>query len=370
MATETSEQIVREAPEIEAYKLGLLKSAKALADKGVNLPAYQIAGMSQAQIDAITAGKQGIGAFQPYLNAAGQSMGTGIAATQQAMQGLNAAGQPLTSEFANARDISQQGIGKLQGLSQAYDPATQVQKFMNPYQQQVIDATMRQIEKQGNIAQQNVQAQAVKSGAFGGYRQGVQQAALDAAMLDQKNSMIANLMSQGYDKASAQSMASFEQQKARQLQEAGALQQAGGQQAALTGQEAGLKAQLAQGIGSLGGQMANIGGQQAALGGMQQQLGQGDVNFGYNLGSIEQQQAQRELDALRSTKLQDIYAPYQTLGFVSDIYKGAPSTQMAVTSAQQAAPSPFQQAAGLATGLLSTAGAVKAATGQGIGSLF
>jgi len=369
MATETSEQIVREAPEIEAYKLGLLKSAKALADKEMNLPAYEIAGMEKAQLDALAAGKKGIGAFQPYLTAAGQSMGTGISATQQALTGLNAAGQPISEAFDRARDISQQGIGQLQGLSQAYDPR-QAQQFMNPYQQQVIDATMRQIEKQGNIAQQNVQAQAVKSGAFGGYRQGVQQAALDAAMLDQKNSMIANLMSQGYDKASAQSMAAFEQQKARQLQEAGALQQAGGQQAALAGQEAGLKAQLAQGIGSLGGQMANIGGQQAALGGMQQQLGQGDVNFGYNLGSMEQQQAQRELDALRAGKLQNIYAPYQTLGFVSDIYKGAPSTQMAVTSSQQAAPSPFQQAAGLATGLLSTAGAVKAATGQGIGSLF
>ena len=33
----TTEQIVREAPDIEAYKIGLLKSAKALADQGVTI---------------------------------------------------------------------------------------------------------------------------------------------------------------------------------------------------------------------------------------------------------------------------------------------------------------------------------------------
>ena len=36
MATETVIQQVGEAPEIEAYRIGLLKSAKELADKGIN----------------------------------------------------------------------------------------------------------------------------------------------------------------------------------------------------------------------------------------------------------------------------------------------------------------------------------------------
>ena len=53
MATETS--IVREAPEIEAYKLGLLESAQKLADQPITLPTQQIAGMSQLQQDAIAA---------------------------------------------------------------------------------------------------------------------------------------------------------------------------------------------------------------------------------------------------------------------------------------------------------------------------
>jgi hypothetical protein len=46
MATETQIQIVREDPAIEAYKLGLLSSAKSLADKPITLPTQQIASMS------------------------------------------------------------------------------------------------------------------------------------------------------------------------------------------------------------------------------------------------------------------------------------------------------------------------------------
>ena len=44
------EQIVREAPEIEAIKLGLLESAKDLADMPVNLPDYQVAGLSDHRV--------------------------------------------------------------------------------------------------------------------------------------------------------------------------------------------------------------------------------------------------------------------------------------------------------------------------------
>jgi len=62
MATSTQEQIVREAPEIEAYKLGLLQSAKELTDTPVNIPIQQIAGMSQMQQDALARTAKGVGA--------------------------------------------------------------------------------------------------------------------------------------------------------------------------------------------------------------------------------------------------------------------------------------------------------------------
>jgi hypothetical protein len=110
-------------------------------------------------------------------------------------------------------------------------------------------------------------------------------------------------------------------------------------------QGAQLGGQLAQGIG--------------ALGGLQQQLGQQDVTFQYGLGQQQQGQQQRELDALRATELQAAYQPYQQLGFISDIYKGAPSTQMAVSSQMTPTPSPFQQVAGTLVGGVSLGKAAK-----------
>ncbi len=84
MAINEETQIVREAPLIEAFKTGLLESAKGQVDatnraalEGRYLaPDYQIAGMSQNQMNALNAGAAGIGAYQPYLsNAATQMVG-------------------------------------------------------------------------------------------------------------------------------------------------------------------------------------------------------------------------------------------------------------------------------------------------------
>jgi hypothetical protein len=65
------------------------------------------------------------------------------------------------------------------------------------------------------------------------------------------------------------------------------------------------------------------------------------------------------LDALRASQTQTALAPQQQLAFVSDIYKGAPSTQMAVTQQQAPTPSMFQQISGLGTGVAASLAAAK-----------
>ena len=573
---EITEQIVREAPEIEKIKLGLLQSAKALP--APTLPAYQIAGFSPEQLDAMRRGQEGIGSYLPFMQGAqtATTAGAGLlargadvlgaadtraqfAGAQQAIQqagtpisqmgGLAfAAGQgaPLlggaASDIEQAQQMAQmygqanispaqqvmlqslqqaqgagpqfgaaqqrigegagvgygaalaaqqaaqqpgfgtaaaalgQGIGALGGAAQRFTPGN-VQEFMNPYQQQVIDESLRQINRQGDIARQNLQSQAVRAGAFGGSREGIQRAELERGLSEQRNAAIVGGLSQGYQGAAAQAQQAFEQQQQRQLAQAQGFQGAAGQAGALSSQQAGLGlqaaqqlaqagqmgmqagsqlggleaqraqqalaaaqyggnvgqqlagqqfqqaglgqqaaglygnlaqqqaslagqygniaaqqagilgqqsqlgqaqasgignlaqqqfgvgSQLAAGLGSLGSQLSGVGMQQGQLGGMGQQLGQQDITFQYGLGQQQQGQQQRELDALRATQLQSAYQPYQQLAFLSDIYKGAPSTQMALTTQAAPTPSPFQQVAGLATGTLATAGALKAAGG-------
>jgi hypothetical protein len=340
-------------------------------------------------------------------------------------QGLGNA-QNMANRYSQANmDQSMDTLGKattsLEGATGAYDPSIAAKNFKdlnNPYQQQVIQEAMRQIDRQGDLSRQNLQAQATRAGAFGGSREGAQRAELDRALSEQKNSAIVGALSQGYNQTQQQAQQAFEADKARTLQQAQgyqgigslygqqALQQAqlgqsaAGLQGNLAGQQAGLaslygnvagqqaniygqQSQLGQslgqgignlatqqfgigrdmaaGLGSLGTQQANIGMQNAALGQQAQAMGQQDTNFMYNLGSAQQKQAQSELDAERQNTLQKNMQPYQQAAFVSDIYKGAPSSQMSSMQQTQAAPSPFQQAAGLGiAGLSATAAATRA----------
>lgn len=402
---DVSTQIVREAEPIEQAKLQLMQSAAGL--KMPTLPAYQIAGFTPEQIQAIQYGVQGIGAYQPYLSAGARGVSTGMGAMGEAADVLRGAdtrsqfGAAQTALSQAATPIQQigqlapqvqqgaaligQGVGGLQGAMGMYDP-TSAQRFMNPYQQQVIDESLRQINRQGDIAQQELQAQAVRSGAFGGSREGVQRAELQRGLAGQRNAAITNALYSGYGQAQQQAQQAFEAQQGRQGQASAqianlapmygnlAATQAGilGQQSqlgqalgqglgSLAGQQFGIGAQTAQGLGSLGTQLGNLGVQQGALGQTGQQMGITDVNFLYNLGSEQQKLNQASMDAQRATALQTAYQPYQQLSFISDIYRGAPSSQMAMTSQSAAAPSPFQQIAGLAAGTIGATAAAKTA---------
>ena len=104
----TSETIVREIPEVEAYKLGLLKSAKALADKGVPIPPHLVAEMSQLQVQATDIAQAGIGGFQPFLDQAGLSMDS-AQATAASTMGM---ASPYQTEAAT---LMRDAAGNIQG---------------------------------------------------------------------------------------------------------------------------------------------------------------------------------------------------------------------------------------------------------------
>ena len=270
---EQSTQIVREAPEIEAYKIGLLESAKKLADQSITLPTQQIAQMSGLQTDAITAASPatgGIGGYQPYLSAAGTALG-------------------------DARTT--------------LDPSG-IAQFMNPYQA----AIQAEINRAYDIQDAQAGLQAVGQGAFGGSRAAIQQAEI------------------GRNRASA--LAQAQAQNFLQAQQAQGAQ--------------------AEALGTLGLR-------QAAMGQQSQQQALQDIETQFNLGKQQQGQQQAELEAKRQSDLSQLYEPYQRYGFLSDIYKGAPTTQQTLTSATAPNVSPAQQYLGLGiAGLSAAAGASKA----------
>jgi len=367
-----STQYVREAPEIEAYKLGLIQEAQRLYNQPMFLPATEAAGLSGTELQAIDFAKQGIGAFEPYIQAGSQGLTQGMDLTQR---GALAAGAVETApQFQAAQDVTAravpvigQGIGGILGSAQAYDP-TSAAAFMNPYQEQVTQNALREMRRQADIAEQGAAAQAVASGAFGGTREGVQRAETERGIQDLMQQRIMQDYAQNYLQAQQAAQAGFESQQQRQLAGGQALGQAGMQFAnlgqgigGLTAQQAGVDISKAQALGSLGGQMGALGTQYGALGQATQQLGAADTGLLAGLGGLERQIEQAQIDAIRQTQMQEAMAPYQQLGFVSDIYRGAPTTSMALTSQTAPTASPLQTAVGLGVGTLATAAGAKQA---------
>jgi hypothetical protein len=366
----TTTQIMREAPEVEAYKLGLLQEAQRLYNQPMMTVPTVAAGLAPTEQQAIDFAKQGVGAFEPYIQAGAQGLTQGMDIAQR---GALAAGaiqtapqyQAAQEMLGRAVPVIGQGIGGILGSAQAYDPAS-AQAFMNPYQEQVTQNALREMRRQADIAGQGQAAQAVAAGAFGGTREGVQRAETERGVQDLMMQRIMQDYAQNYLQAQQAAQGSFEAQQGRQLAGGQALGQAGMQFAnlaqgigGLTAQQAGVDLSKASTLGQLGGQFGSLGTQYGALGQATQQLGAEDTRLLAGLGGLERQAEQAQLDAIRATQLQEQMAPYQQLGFVSDIYRGAPTTQMSLTSASAPSASPLQSAIGLGVAGLSAASGAK-----------
>jgi hypothetical protein len=268
-----------------------LQNAAQRAGGAAGVP--QMVGAQQAVSQGIGTGQEAIQMARAAMAAPGMAQGVG-ALYRGARQAAGAAQQP---GFQTAQQAVSQGIGAIGAGTQGFDLG-RTAAFMDPYRQQVIDETMRQINRQGAIAQQGLAAQAVRSGAFGGEREGVQRAELERNLMDQRASTIANLLSQGYTQAQANAMTSFEQQQQRALQGAQATGQLGAQAAQIASQQAGLGQaaagmlqQAGQGQISAAAQRAGLGQTAAQIAAQQAGLG---VQAGQTLGSIEAQRAAAE----------------------------------------------------------------------------
>ena len=247
-ANTTNVQTIREAPEIEARRLGLMDQAAITSSQPIGLPAFQVAQLSQAE--------RGAGALA-------QKTGAGIASIQGAQQAASL--DPSSAQF---------------------------QRFLNPYNQFVLD----EINRQSQQAQNQLQAKSVAEGAFGGGRQAIAAGEFERARLGK----IGEAQFAGF----GQALQGFQANQALQAQ---------------TGLQAG------------------------------QLLGQAQTQDIQNLmatGGTQRAVEQATLEAQRQTDVQAATDPYQRLSFLSDIQRGVPSSQQTVSQGFAPQTSPLGQAVG------------------------
>ena len=251
-----------------------------------------VAQQDKLQERAQALAEKGVGSFQPFLQTAGQ-------------QAQVAAG------------LGTQALGQLTGVgtgAQAFQQG--VQDFMSPYQSQVIDATLKEFDRNKAIQEQQIKDQQTALGALGSGRAGVQLAEFGTGAARERALLQAGLLQQGFGQAAA----------ARQQDIANR--------------------------GALAAQQQGLGAFQAGLGAQQQQATGTDISRLGQLGALNQAQAQAQLDAQREAARQATFLPQEQLdrfaGQVTGIMGGYPA-QFQSTNVPN--PTPLQTALGIGTTL-------------------
>jgi len=283
--------------------LGGAAAAKSVFDPETGKQTTQMDPAQQAMYEDLYRRSQGIAA-QPFVPYTGKRV-AGFSPDQlrafQATRGMFEAGQ----QYDPLGTLSQLGQQPTPGLLQA-----DIGSYQSPYQQQVIDQTMADIQRQSDIAQQLAQSRAIKAGAFGGSRSALLETEATRPYIEQQARTSAALRQAGFEQAQRAAESDIERQMRDRQFQAGIQQNLLGEQY--------------RSLGLLGG----IGGQQQLL--QQRALDVPYQEFGRAL-EYPQQQFGLLSQAVRGTPSFGGTAQYQ------------PSSLEGVTSALNILGSPFMQ---------------------------
>ena len=290
------------------------EQAKATYSAPINTDTFTgrqfVAGQDPLQTQAAALATQGVGSYQPYLQAAQTAQGQGAGALGNAATAVGGLGAIQTQ----AGNIAQ-GQAGMTG-PQAYQP------FMSPYQQQVIDATMAEYDKSRLGGQQQIRDAAVNSGNFGGGREGAMMGQYNADSLVNRGALQNQMLQQGFTQANQLGQQNFTNQS---------------------------------NIGIAQNNLANAYGQQGSaqmgLSNFNRQGMGADINALGTLGSLNQAQDQALLRADQQQAQTGAYEPYGRLTNYGNAITGLAGGVAGQQYQQQAPADPYQTALGTAMGL-------------------
>jgi hypothetical protein len=178
-------------PRVVAERIGAERVGQSLAGGPMQIGAQQV-GQSLARGPMqISAGQVGTQFQAPTIGA--ERVGASITGGPQQVR----AGQ-LGTTFA-ARDVAGPGGAPLaQGASVL---GRDIQQYMSPYTQGVIEAGLSDIDRAAALRQQDIGAQAIRARAFGGSRQAVQEGIAAGEAERERNRFIAEQRAQAFSQA-------------------------------------------------------------------------------------------------------------------------------------------------------------------------
>jgi hypothetical protein len=309
------------SPYMEDYSRRLLSSYfgapgeyEGLISRPRDIPIEQTAGLTPLQIQARQqAGR--LGEYQPYLTEAGRLFGRQERALDEAYGYLPGAREAVSGGLGALERAEQTAMG----TTGMYDPSMALD-FYNPFEEQVVQQTLEDINRQARQQDIGLRDQAVSAGAFGGARGRITQEELARQTGRGAAEAVSGIRGAGFGQAQQQAQQAFEQQRGAQQGLATMQAGLGGQQAQI-GQALGGLGQLAAGMG---GQFGQIGGGLAGLGQQAQgQLGS-QINLLNQLGQQGQATQQAALSRQFAGAQQLAQEPLQRLLTGQQLLAGSP----------------------------------------------
>ena len=302
MDTTYQHQIPHFAPEIAPYAQTLLGQAAALTDTEMN-PYMQYQGERIAQ-------------FSPLQNQSYQNMA--LMQTQPQLQDATAlAGMAGLGALNTQYTFDPSNFNKAFSAATTRDAQGNVtgNTMMNPYMQNVVERQQQDATRQAAIAAQAQQAQAARSGAFGGSGDYLMRGQAAGNLARQKG----DIQAQGLNTAYNQAMQQYNTQNQQNAQQQ----------------------QYGAGLGLQGLQMANQSAQNlGTLGNLQYQQNMGINQMQNQYGLQQQAQVQQDLTNKYQDYLNSQNYPYKQLGFMSDMVRGLPLGSQSTQSMYPQAPPP------------------------------
>ena len=169
-----------------------------------------------------TAGITGMGV--PYVPYGGERLAPLTTEQQMARQGAMQQAGAYRPDLQMARGYA--------GLGAAPITEGDISRYQSPYTQAVMQTTLDELQRRSDIAGQQQAGQAVKAGAYGGARYGVQEAERERGLRDVQAKTAADIQSRAYQQA----MAAAQAERGRQGAAAGQFGQIAGQEMGLGGQ--------------------------------------------------------------------------------------------------------------------------------------
>ena len=286
-----------------------------------------IAGFTPAQIAAQQGFENSVGMSAPYYTAAQNLYNQGLQyqTNPQMKTAEDYYGSAASTAYNPMTPLSQSYY--TQAINASKPEHYNVSPYLNPYQEQVVDATMRQLEQvQKNALGQNTQ-QSVLRGSYGGSGQFLGRAEVARQQALSNAQTLAQLNASNYTNAQDQ----YNKQRQYEIQ---SYLTAGQQLGNLGYQNAALKTQAlqaaAQGLGSLGADQqraaaANIANLASGMSNLGTQAQQGYLQSLAALsqsGAQQQQLQQQQLSNAYQQWLQAKAYPYQQTSFLSGLAQG------------------------------------------------